>query len=82
MERPQPEVYHPKLVQVDSLLQHDSLKWKNLNRGEVMEDVYGYTGEPFKSDTSPRTGTYYYDGITNMFYPVRELLIPLDDGFK
>ena len=82
MERPQPKVYHPKLVQIDSLLQHDSLKWKNLNRGEVMEDVYGYTGEPFKSDTSPRTGTYYYDGITNMFYPVRELLIPWDDGFK
>ena len=32
-ERRQPLVYHPKLVQIDSILQHDSLKWKNLNRG-------------------------------------------------
>lgn len=51
MKRPQPLVYHPKLVHIDSLLQHDSLKWKNLNRGEVIEDIYQFAGESFKSDT-------------------------------
>lgn len=79
-ERRQPLVYHPKLVQIDSILQHDSLKWKNLNRGERQPTVYLYT-DTFDRGEEMVDGTYHYDEKIGKCIIQREPLHPMDDAF-
>ena len=79
-ERRQPLVYHPKLVQIDSILQHDSLKWKNLNRGERQPIVYLYT-DTFDRGEEMVDGTYHFDAKIGKCIVQREPLYPMDDAF-
>ena len=79
-ERPQRPVYHPKLVQIDSILQHDSLKWKNLNRGERQPTVYLYT-DTFDRGEEMVDGIYHYDEKIGKCIVQRQPLHPMDDAF-
>lgn len=79
-ERHQPLVYHPGLVQIDSILQHDSLKWKNLNRGERQPVVYLYT-DTFDWGEEMVDGTYHFDAKIGKCIVQREPLHPMDDAF-
>ena len=79
-EQPSLLVRHPRLVQIDSILQHDSLKWKNLNRGERQPTVYLYT-DTFDWGEEMVDGTYHYDAKIGKCIIQREPLHPMDDAF-
>ena len=80
-ERPQRPVYHPKLVQIDSILQHDSLKWKNLGRGEMIPDVFLYVDTLEEGESPIYDGTVEYIQETGKRVFKKDMLRPLDVGF-
>ena len=80
-ERPQRPVYHTKLVQIDSILQHDSLKWKNLGRGEMIPDVFLYVDTLEEGESPIYDGTVEYIQETGKRVFKKDMLRPLDVGF-
>ena len=76
-ERPQRPVYHPKLVQIDSILQHDSLKWKNLSRGEMIPDVFLYVDTLEEGESPIYDGTVEYIQETGKRVFKKDMLRPL-----
>ena len=79
--QPQHPVYHPKLVQIDSILQHDSLKWKNLNRGEMIPDVFLYVDTLEEGESPIYDGTVEYIPEIGKRVFKKDILRPLDVGF-
>ena len=77
--KPQLPVYHPKLIQIDSILQHDSFKWKNLFRGEAIPDVFLEDVEGVGFSTLPDSGEWIFHGATKKFYSFDDVLRSLDD---
>lgn len=79
-EQTKQPAYHPQLTRIDSLLQTDSLQWKNLNRGTIIKDNHLIKGV-FHEDSihSGTVSVIVEEGVT---YASGGIIHPLDDAFE